>query len=526
MPETDNIPEFTVSALSGKVKRTLEDAFGYVRVRGELGRVNRHGSGHVYLDLKDDKAVLASVIWKGVASRLKVAPEQGMEVIATGRVTTFAGQSKYQLIIERLEPAGAGALMALFEARKKALEAEGLFAEERKKPLPRLPRVIGVVTSPTGAVIRDILHRLRDRYPSHVIVWPTAVQGDRAPPQIIAGIEGFNAAASGGLVPRPDVLIVARGGGSLEDLWCFNDEGVARAVAASDIPIISAVGHETDTTLIDFVSDRRAPTPTAAAEMAVPVRIELLQRIEAAGARLTAASARRYEEQRLAFVAAARGLGRPDSLLEAPAQRLDRAQDMLSSALTRIADRRLAAYNAVAGRLQPTAVRAFAQRAAERLAVATSSLPRGLVQRTALAAGALEKHRLPQRALAGRVNELQRRSIELGGRLNAAADRRLVHEQHALGQRARLLDSYSYKGVLERGFVLVTDEEGGVVRRRADATAGQAVELRFADDTVAAVIGSGDGEAPKPTAPAKRSRPTKQAKEKRKPTEQSELFGD
>ncbi|MCA8888232.1 MAG: exodeoxyribonuclease VII large subunit, partial [Parvularculaceae bacterium] len=242
---TDNVHEYSVSELAGAVKRAIEDGFGFVRVRGELGRVTRAASGHVYLDLKDDKAALSGVMWKGMAARLTVRPEQGMEVVATGKLTTFPGQSKYQLIIDSLEPAGAGALMALLEDRKKKLAAEGLFDPARKKPLPFLPEVIGVVTSPSGAVIRDILHRLRDRFPRRVIVWPTLVQGRGAEAQIVMAIEGFNALKADGVIPRPDVLIVARGGGSLEDLWCFNEEAVARAAAASAIPLISAVGHET-----------------------------------------------------------------------------------------------------------------------------------------------------------------------------------------------------------------------------------------------------------------------------------------
>ena len=260
-----NVAEFTVSEISNALKRTLEDTFGHVRVRGELGRVSRPASGHVYLDLKDDRAVISGVIWKGTASRMKIQPEQGLEVIATGRITTFPGQSKYQIIIETLEPAGAGALMALLEERRKKLQAEGLFDDARKKPIPYLPEVIGVVTSPTGAVIRDILHRLRDRFPRHVLIWPVLVQGDTAAEKIAAAIRGFNAIDGSGAVPRPDLLIVARGGGSIEDLWCFNEEAVVRATVESDIPLISAVGHETDTTLIDYASDKRAPTPTAAA---------------------------------------------------------------------------------------------------------------------------------------------------------------------------------------------------------------------------------------------------------------------
>ena len=271
-----NLVELTVSELSGAVKRQIEDGFGRVRVRGELGRVARPASGHVYFDLKDDKAVLAAIMWKGTAARMSVQPEQGLEVILTGKLTTYPGQSRYQMIVESLEPAGEGALMALLNARRQQLAAEGLFDAARKQQLPYLPQVIGVVTSPSGAVIRDILHRLSDRFPRHVLVWPVRVQGETCAEEVARAIAGFNALSPDGDIPRPDVLIVARGGGSLEDLWGFNEEIVARTAAQSDIPLISAVGHETDTTLIDYAADMRAPTPTAAAEMAVPVRAELV----------------------------------------------------------------------------------------------------------------------------------------------------------------------------------------------------------------------------------------------------------
>ena len=270
-----NAPEFSVSEISGAVKRTIEGQFSHVRVRGEIGRVDRYGSGHIYYDLKDEGAVLNAVTWKGQAGRLSVQPEEGMEVVAVGKLTSFPKQSKYQMNVMELRVAGVGALMAMLEKRKKALAAEGLFDQDRKKPIPYLPEVIGVVTSPSGAVIRDILHRLRDRFPRKVLVWPVAVQGDRCAPEVSAAIEGFNRMTPGGAMPRPELIIVARGGGSIEDLWGFNEERVARAAAASEIPLISAVGHETDTTLIDFASDKRAPTPTAAAELAVPVRVEL-----------------------------------------------------------------------------------------------------------------------------------------------------------------------------------------------------------------------------------------------------------
>jgi exodeoxyribonuclease VII large subunit len=433
-----NIREYTVSELSSAVKKTIEDAFGLVRVKGELGRVTRAGSGHVYLDLKDDKSVISGVMWKGMADRLTIRPEQGMEVVATGRMSTFPGQSRYQLIIDSLEPAGAGALMALFEERKKKLEAEGLFAPERKRPLPFLPQVIGVVTSPSGAVIRDILHRLRERFPRHVIVWPTLVQGRGAEEKIAEAIRGFNALPAGGDIPRPDVLIVARGGGSLEDLWCFNEEVVARAAAASEIPLISAVGHETDTTLIDFVADRRAPTPTAAAEFAVPVRSELLAEVLNKERRFTGAVARLFETRRSALLSASRGLGRPEDMLGAAAQRLDRASDRLRAGLRARLDTALTSLARASGRLRP-----------------------GL-----LAAG-----------FAKRENTV----AACWARIAERIERILADRRARLGAAARVLSAVSYQNVLERGFALVRGADGALLRRAADTAGVASGEIQFAD---------------------------------------------
>ena len=275
----DNSPPFSVSELSGALKRTVEEAFGHVRVRGEISGWKRHGSGHCYFTLKDEAANIDAVLWRGQAGRLQFAPEDGAEVIASGKLTTYPGRSKYQLVVERLELAGEGALMALLDKRRRSLAAEGLFDEAKKRRLPFLPRTIGIVTSPTGAVIRDILHRLADRCPTHVLVWPVPVQGEAAAQAVAAAIRGFGAMSVSGGIGPPDLIIVARGGGSIEDLWAFNEEIVVRAAAESPIPLISAVGHETDTTLIDFAADRRAPTPTAAAEMAMPVRSELLAQL-------------------------------------------------------------------------------------------------------------------------------------------------------------------------------------------------------------------------------------------------------
>src|SRR5487761_1086933 len=308
-----NLPEYTVSEIAALLKRTIEQNFAYVRIRGELSGFKRHSSGHCYFALKDADAVLDGVCWR--TTRLALKPEDGMEGGCTGRPTTHPGRSRYQLVVESMELAGIGALLKLLEDRKKRLAAEGLFDEARKKKLPFLPAVIGIVTSPTGAVIRDILHRLDDRFPRRVLLWPVAVQGEGAAAQIAAAIAGFNRLAPGGAVPRPDVLIVARGGGSLEDLMPFNEEIVVRAAASSVIPLISAVGHETDTTLIDHAADRRAPTPTAAAELAVPVRLDLIATVESLNGRHSAALARLLAERRLALVGLARGLPDPQDLI-------------------------------------------------------------------------------------------------------------------------------------------------------------------------------------------------------------------
>lgn len=318
-----DLHEFSVTELSNVLKRTVEETFSYVRVRGEISGFKRAPSGHLYFNLKDDKSVLASICWKGVGDKLPFKPEDGLEVVAEGKLSTYPARSNYQLVVAKMEPAGEGALMALLEERKRKLAAEGLFAEDRKQPLPFIPKVIGVITSPTGVVIRDILHRLSDRFPRHVLVWPVQVQGEAAAGQITKAIEGFNAMAPGGPVPKPDILIVARGGGSLEDLWAFNEEIVVRATAASGIPLISAVGHETDTTLIDFASDRRAPTPTAAAEIAVPVKRDLEIRLGDIGQRKEKARDRYFAGLSDKLSGLARGIPTPKDILGLAMQKLD-----------------------------------------------------------------------------------------------------------------------------------------------------------------------------------------------------------
>src|ERR1700751_3103619 len=376
----NNAPEFTVSELSSALKRTVEDAYGHVRVRGEIsGFRGAHSSGHCYFALKDESAKIEAVIWKGVPGRMRFKPQEGLEVIATGNLTTYPGSSKYQIVIEALEPAGIGALMALMEERKKKLAAEGLFDEARKKPLPWLPEVIGVVTSPTGAVIRDILHRLGDRFPRHVLVWPVKVQGEGSAAQVAAAIRGFKGPPEGGRIPRPDGLIVARGGGSLEDLWSFNEEIVGRAAAESHIPLISAVGHETYITLIDFAADKRAPTPTAAAEMAVPVRTELLLDIGSLSRRALACWRRNQDARWAELRSASRALPKAEEVLALPRQRLDHAAAGLDRALGTNAHVDHVRFSRIAGRLSDRLLRANVERRRERYGSLSSRLRAGVV---------------------------------------------------------------------------------------------------------------------------------------------------
>ncbi|WBU65197.1 exodeoxyribonuclease VII large subunit [Paracoccus aerodenitrificans] len=485
-----NAPPLSVSEISGAVKRVIEGEFGRVRVRGEIGRVSMPRSGHVYFDLKDDRAVIASVSWKGQVARLSQKPEEGMEVIATGKLTTFAGQSKYQLIVDDLEPAGAGALMAMLEKRRKALAAEGLFDAERKKPLPFLPRVIGVVTSPSGAVIRDILHRLRDRFPSHVVIWPVAVQGAASAAEVANAIRGFNALPDQGPIPRPDLLIVARGGGSIEDLWGFNEEIVVRAAAESRIPLISAVGHETDTTLIDFASDRRAPTPTAAAEMAVPVRRELGLQLQQARLRMGQAMGQRQERMAQRLVDLGRALGRPQALTEGARQRLDFRGGALEPALRNLVLRRKDRLSGL--RLTPAMLARQTDRAKTSLETVTRQI--GLASRTGSARRKDRLDVLAQRLTNGRsrvISDARRKTAEgrerlapLEGRLQAAFARSIHQRQEAMQRLDRMRVSLGYTQTLERGFAVIRDATGQIVTTAQAAGEQARLEIEFADGTL------------------------------------------
>ncbi len=438
---THNLPEMSVGELSNALKSTLEDRFPRVRVRGEITGFKRAASGHMYLRLKDDDAVLDGVCWRGTAGRLSIAPEDGMEVVASGRITAYGARSSYQIVIDSMELAGEGALLKLLEMRKKELAEEGLFDAERKRALPYLPAVIGVVSSPTGAVIRDILHRLSDRFPVRVILWPVLVQGDAAAAEISAAIKSFDALDAGGLVPRPELLIVARGGGSLEDLMAFNEESVVRAAADCTIPLISAVGHETDTTLIDFAADMRAPTPTAAAEMAVPVRTELLAQVMDSGMRMVNALNRTVSEYRTRIEGLGRGLPNLRRVVEEASQRLDDWVERLGFSL-----------------------RTGLQNRRARLAQTAAALPKP----------------------GQRIEHARLRLDGEARALTQAAKGMFAEREQRLKHSAALLESFSYQRVLERGFALVSDNSGNALASAGDVKPGQGLAIQFHDGKIAA----------------------------------------
>ena len=462
-PVGDNAPEFSVSEISGAVKKSIEGEFSHVRVRGEVGRVSRPGSGHIYMDLKDERSVLSGVIWKGRAAALVTRPEEGMEVIATGKLTTFPGQSKYQMVIEDVVPAGAGALMAMLEKRKAQLASEGLFTPERKKTLPYLPKIIGVVTSPSGAVIRDILHRLRDRFPRKVLIWPVLVQGQRCASDVANAIRGFNAMTAGGALPRPDLIIVARGGGSLEDLWGFNEEIVVRAVAASEIPLISAVGHETDTTLIDLVSDMRAPTPTAAAEMAVPVRMELVAWVDQQGARLSQSLSNGLAGRVQRLRDLSRGLPNRDSLLEGPRQRFDTVADRLPVALSRAVAVKKLKLSDISGPLRPGILETRIAHAKDKFDSASRGLRADVILRD--------------------IVRKQESLKSIMSRLAARVQTDQATREARLGALDRLRETLGYVETLKRGYAVVRGD-GAVVTSTVGTKTAKSIEIEFTDGRV------------------------------------------
>lgn len=481
-PDTDsNAKAYSVSELAFALKRTLEDAYGFVRLRGELSKVTHHSNGHVYLTIKDERAAIDGVVWKGSVKNLSIRPQQGMEVVVTGKITTYPAGSRYQMVIETMEAAGVGALLAQLERLKAKLQGEGLFEPARKQQLPTMPAVVGVITSPTGAVIRDILHRIRDRWPCRVIVWPVVVQGDAAAGQVANAIARFNALPADGPVPRPDILIVARGGGSVEDLWAFNDETLARTVAAGTIPLISAVGHETDTTLIDFVSDRRAPTPTAAAEMATPVLAELKAYIGDLSARLHRSGGRTVEDRRGRVEHAGRALSRVPDLVEMAAQRFNLASSRLGAALSRNVAAHQTDLVRVSARLTPS-----------------------LLQR-------------PQQVHADRLTRLV-------VRLKPAMNRGLDRTAERLTSLSKLYASVDPSAPLKRGFARVHRPDGSLVREGASLVSGEGVRLVFADQSREATIDGTPTAAPPPPAQPPAAKPARAAKPPPAPSNQGDLF--
>ncbi len=513
-PQT-NAPEMSVGELSGALKRTIEDRFGFVRVRGEISNFRGvHSSGHAYFCLKDDAARIDAVVWKGTFARLKTKPQEGLEVIATGKITTFPGKSSYQIVIDAIEPAGIGALMALLEARRKALAAEGLFAEERKRRLPYLPATIGVITSPTGAVIRDILHRIVDRFPRPVLVWPVRVQGETAAAEVAAAITGFNALPEIGPLRRPDLLIVARGGGSLEDLWAFNEEIVVRAASASAIPLIAAIGHETDWTLIDHVADLRAPTPSGAAEKAVPVRSELLASQLDLGRRHRAAAFRLLERRRGDWRALCRVLASGDALTAVPRQRADRAETRLRGAVAATRDRNRLRLARLTHRLEQQAPRTRLARADQRL--------QALEQRMRHCLAVAEERRIRRLAQASQrlatvLAALGRDQTRARLRLDQSAAAAVRGWQAAQRRRldsversAKLLSTLGYRQVLSRGFALVRDGDGRPCRSALGVPAAVTLDIELADGHIGVVVSEG-------TPPPRRPRAARK-------TEQASLF--
>lgn len=482
-----NAAAYSVSELAGALKRTLETTYDHVRLRGEISKVTRHSSGHVYLTLKDDKAAIDGVIWKGQVSRLQTQPDYGLEVIVNGRITTFPASSKYQIVIEQMEVAGVGALLAQLERLKQKLHGEGLFAPDRKRALPFAPRTVGVITSPTGAVIRDILHRIRDRWPCRVIVWPVVVQGDAAAPQVIAALRGFES----GAVPQPDVIIVARGGGSVEDLWPFNDENLARAVSACRIPIISAVGHETDTTLIDYVSDRRAPTPTGAAEMATPVIGELRALAADLERRRQACMSRGLDARREKLAMLARALPRPMDLIDAAQQRLDFVAQRLGGALSKNLNLHQTQFTHASARLSPSLLARMADQSRQRL------------DHTGLRLGGalkvhVERHQARFAPLGGRLDAALERRVKLAGqqarlpdmmvRMDAAMTRTIALRSERLARLEQLRLSLNPDRPLDLGFARVNRADGHVVTSPLGVTTGEALVLTFKGDAKLDVI--------------------------------------
>ena len=503
-----NVQAYSVSELAGALKRTLEQTYDHVRLRGEISKVTRHSSGHVYLTLKDDKANIDGVIWKGQVRGLQTQPDTGLEVIVTGRITTFPASSKYQIVIEQMEIAGVGALLAQLERLKQKLHGEGLFDVARKQPLPFAPRTIGVITSPTGAVIRDILHRIRDRWPCRVVVWPVVVQGETAAPQVINALKGFENDPN---VPRPDVIIVARGGGSVEDLWPFNSEDLARAVSACRIPVISAVGHETDTTLIDYVSDRRAPTPTGAAEMATPVIGELRAFTADLERRRQTTISRKLEVLRERVTLLSRALPKPQDMIDSAQQRLDYAAHRLTGGLAGNLNVHDTRFARIAGRFRPGLLERPRELKHDQLTQLSQRLMGAAGRKLVLTR---QHARLPD--LGARLDEALKRQATRAGerlpdltrRLGDAMERTLTQKADRLAALDKLRTSLNPDRPLDLGFARVNFKDGALVTSPDMAAAGDVLELTFKGQRKLDVTVGQDAPAPRP-APAARPAPIK-----------------
>ena len=503
-----NLVEYSVTEISASLKKTVEERFGRVRVRGEIsGYRGPHSSGHSYFSLKDDRARMEAVIWKGQAAKLKHLPEEGLEVIASGKLTTYPGSSKYQIVIDGLEPAGAGALMALLAERKAKLQAEGLFAPERKQLLPYMPTKIGVVTSPTGAVIRDVLHRINDRFPLHVMVWPVRVQGDTTGTEVSRAIIGFNEMEN-----PPDLIIVARGGGSIEDLWGFNDEVVVRAAANSDIPLISAVGHETDWTLIDLAADVRAPTPTGAAELAIPVKADLDAIIASLNARLQTGLGRQFDKARSSLLAAERGLSSPDTLLEMPRRRLDEASGRLGRGLELATRRKRTNYESIAAKLSPRGLQLSIGRSRDNIEALSRRAMTAQVNKIAQTDSKLEGlERRLQIAHRNVLGQVSKRIDDYGKRSELALQNFVAAQRNRTEQAARLLKSYHFEDILERGFAIVRDAKDTVVTSSSSIQKGDAFSVQLRDGKLDAMAASSESLKKISTSKSKpKSSPSKQ----------------
>ena len=520
MPESKNAStstnalEVSVSELSGKLKRTVEDTFGHVRVRGEIsGYRGPHSSGHSYFSLKDDRARIDAIIWKGQNSKLAHTPEEGLEVIASGKLTTYPGRSSYQIVIDHIEPAGAGALMALLEQRKKALAAEGLFDARRKQLIPFMPRVVGVVTSPTGAVIRDILHRLMDRYPVHVIVWPVRVQGETSGREVANGVYQLNRFGDGTDWPKPDLIIVARGGGSLEDLWGFNDEAQVRSVAATDIPVISAVGHETDWTLVDYAADLRMPTPTAAAEKAVPVKADLEAHLANLSARLRAAVSRVAETRRTSLRATARGLPSLDNLLALPRRAFDEAAAGLSRNLVQRVERAGMRHETVANRLKPVLLEKQIIAGRNELAGLAKGHGKALLNATRYKRQSFDgtASRLRSEPLARRITDAQGRLERAEERVQRITTTKLERAKERYERAERMRESLSYKSVVNRGYAVLRDDGGNLVDSATAVAVGDGLHVEMRDGSFSTQVMQADAETPRKAAPVRAKSAKKRA---------------